>query len=193
MKIPDIQDTSARINICSANLPSWCLHVCPLQFAKSPSPHLFCPFAKSKVHVTWKVTLQTCKVHSILLTCPNAPQALQNFEIRLPNVWNLFLHFPHFCSKKDCPHLKHFMGCLIKRKIQPHFFGLFDGQLKLERGALSSYPLEFLSKNKIKCILKSNWKVQPQIICFVCVQPLWMTQNLSIKLIQWNESAKMNH
>lgn len=107
-----------------------------------------CQVTKSKVHVTWKVTLPTCQAHFILLTCPNASQALQNLKIRLLNVWNFFLHFPHFCSKKDCPHLKHFMGCLIKRKIQPHFFGLFDGQLKLERGALSSYPLEFLQKIK---------------------------------------------
>jgi hypothetical protein len=88
-------------------------------------------------------------------------------------MFEIYSFTSHTFAQKRIAHvLKHFMGCLIKRKIQPHFFGLLDGQLKVERGALSSYPLEFLSKNKIKCILKSNWKVQPQILCFVCVQPL---------------------
>jgi len=62
-------------------------------------------------------------------------------------MFEIYSFTSHTFAQKRIAHvLKHFMGCLIKRKIQPHFFGLLDGQLKVERGALSSYPLEFLSK-----------------------------------------------
>jgi hypothetical protein len=58
------------------------------------------------------------------------------------------------------------MGCLIKRKIQPHFFGLFDGQLKLERGALSSYPLEsFQKQNQMHIEIKLEGSTSNFMFC----------------------------